>query len=80
MTHDYVRHGTTTLFAALNVADGTLIGQCQDRHRHQEWLKFLQQIDAETPAGRELHLILDNYATHKVARARKNLPNKNLSR
>jgi transposase/transcriptional regulator with XRE-family HTH domain len=65
MTHDYVRHGTTTLFAALNVADGTLIGQCQARHRHQEWLKFLQQIDAETPADRELHLILDNYATHK---------------
>ena len=65
MTHDYVRHGTTTLFAALNVADGTLIGQCQDRHRHQEWLKFLQQIDAQTPADRELHLILDNDATHK---------------
>ena len=65
MTHDYVRHGTTTLFAALNVADGTLIGQCQDRHRHQEWLKFLQLIDAQTPVDRELHLILDNYATHK---------------
>jgi transposase/transposase-like protein len=65
MTHDYVRHGTTTLFAALNVADGTLIGQCQDRHRHQEWLKFLQLIDAQTPADRDLHLILDNYATHK---------------
>jgi transposase/transposase-like protein len=65
MTHDYVRHGTTTLFAALNVADGTLIGQCQDRHRHQEWLKFLQLIDRQTPAERDLHLILDNYATHK---------------
>jgi len=65
MTHDYVRHGTTTLFAALNVADGTLIGQCQDRHRHQEWLKFLQLIDRQTPADRDLHLILDNYATHK---------------
>jgi transposase len=65
MTHDYVRHGTTTLFAALNVADGTLIGQCQERHRHQEWLKFLQLIDAQTPADRQLHLILDNYATHK---------------
>jgi transposase len=65
MTHDYVRHGTTTLFAALNVADGTLIGQCQERHRHQEWLKFLQFIDAQTPADRQLHLILDNYATHK---------------
>ena len=65
MTHDYVRHGTTTLFAALNVADGTVIGQCQDRHRHQEWLKFLKLIDGQTPAGRDLHLILDNYATHK---------------
>src|SRR5215210_6724386 len=71
MTHDYVRHGTTTLFAALNVADGTLIGQCQDRHRHQEWLKFLQQIDAETPADRDLHLILDNYATHKHPKVKK---------
>jgi transposase len=65
MTHDYVRHGTTTLFAALNVADGTLIGQCQDRHRHQEWLKFLKLIDVQTPSDRDLHLILDNYATHK---------------
>jgi transposase len=71
MTHDYVRHGTTTLFAALNVADGTLIGQCQDRHRHQEWLKFLHQIDAQTPADRELHLILDNYATHKHPKVQK---------
>ena len=71
MTHDYVRHGTTTLFAALNVADGTLIGQCQDRHRHQEWLKFLQLIDAQTPADRELHLILDNYATHKHPKVQK---------
>ena len=65
MTHDYVRHGTTTLFAALNVADGTVIGQCADRHRHQEWLKFLKLIDLRTPADRDLHLILDNYATHK---------------
>src|SRR5829696_5641921 len=64
-THDYVRHGTTTLFAALNVADGTVIGTCQSRHRHQEWLKFLKLIDQQTPADRELHLILDNYATHK---------------
>ena len=71
MTHDDVRHGTTTLFAALNVADGTLIGPCQDRHRHQEWLKFLQQIDAETPADRALHLILDNYATHKHPKVQK---------
>jgi len=65
MTHDYVRHGTTTLFAALNVADGTVLGQCQNRHRHQEWLKFLKLIDQQTPRDREVHLILDNYATHK---------------
>ena len=65
MTHDYVRHGTTTLFAALNIADGTILGQCQNRHRHQEWLKFLKLIDQQTPADREVHLILDNYATHK---------------
>src|ERR1700680_3291035 len=65
MTHDYVRHGTTTLFAALNVADGQVIAQCQPRHRHQEWLKFLQQLDRETPADRDLHLILDNYSPHK---------------
>jgi transposase len=71
MTHDYVRHGTTTLFAALNVADGTLIGQNQDRHRHQEWLKFLQLIDAQTPPDRDLHLILDNYATHKHPKVKK---------
>jgi transposase len=71
MTHDYVRHGTTTLFAALNVADGTVIGQCQDRHRHQEWLKFLQLIDAQTPPDRNLHLILDNYATHKHPKVQK---------
>ena len=67
MTHDYRRHGTTTLFAALNVADGTVIGECQPRHRHQEWLKFLKKIDAETPPDLDLHLILDNYATHKHA-------------
>lgn len=65
MTHDYKRHGTTTLFAALNVLDGTVISQCQSRHRHQEWLKFLRQIDQETPADRSLHLVCDNYATHK---------------
>jgi transposase len=65
MTHDYVRHGTTTLFAALNVADGKVIGECHPRHRHQEWLKFLKLIDKETPADRDLHLIVDNYATHK---------------
>jgi transposase len=65
MTHDYKRNGTTTLFAALNVLDGHVISQCQQRHRHIEWLKFLRQIDRETPSEKALHLIVDNYATHK---------------
>ena len=65
MTHDYKRHGTTTLFAALNVLDGQVIGQCQKRHTHAEWLKFLRKIDRETPKDKTLHLIADNYATHK---------------
>jgi transposase len=65
MTHDYKRNGTTTLFAALNVLDGTVIAQCQQRHRHIEWLRFLRQIDRETPKEKTLHLIADNYATHK---------------
>jgi len=65
MTHDYKRNGTTTLFAALELVEGRLIGTCMQRHRHQEWIKFLKQIDAETPVGLDLHLIVDNYATHK---------------
>ena len=65
MTHDYKRNGTTTLFAALNVLDGQVIAQCQQRHRHIEWLKFLRKIDRETPKDKALHLIADNYATHK---------------
>lgn len=65
MTHDYKRHGTTTLFAALNMLDGKVIGMCQPRHRHQEWLKFLQRIDQQTPQELDLHLIVDNYCTHK---------------
>jgi transposase len=65
MTHDYKRHGTTTLFAALDVATGKVIGECMKRHRHQEWLKFLRLIDRSTPNGLDLHLIADNYATHK---------------
>lgn len=69
-THDYKRHGTTTLFAALNVVDGTIISTCQQRHRHQEWIKFLKLIDATTPPEKHLHLIVDNYATHKHARVR----------
>lgn len=62
MTHDYKRHGTTTLFAAMNVLDGKVIGQCQPRHTHAEWLKFLRKIDRETPKGKTLHLIADNHA------------------
>ena len=65
MTHDYKRNGTTTLFAALEMLEGRLIAQCLPRHRHQEFIKFLKQIDAETPPGLDLHLIVDNYATHK---------------
>jgi len=65
MTHDYKRNGTTTLFAALNVLNGHVIGQCQQRHTHAEWLKFLRKIDRETPKDKTLHLIADNYATHK---------------
>jgi transposase len=71
MTHDYKRHGTTTLFAALNVLDGQVIAQCQQRHRHVEWLRFLRQIDRETPKDKRLHLIVDNYATHKHATVQK---------
>lgn len=65
MTHDYKRHGTTTLFAALNTLDGTVIARCEERHRHTEWLTFLRQINRETPKDKALHLICDNYATHK---------------
>jgi len=65
MTHDYQRHGTTTPFAALNVAEGKLIGTCMPQHRHQEWIQFLKQIDQQTPAELDLHLIADNYGTHK---------------
>jgi len=65
MTHDYKRNGTTTLFAALELAEGRLIGTCMKKHRHQEWLKFLRLIDRETPSELDLHLIVDNYATHK---------------
>jgi transposase len=65
MTHDYKRNGTTTLFAALNIITGFVVGTCMERHTHKEWLKFLRLIDAETPPGQELHLIADNYGTHK---------------
>jgi transposase len=67
-THDYKRNGTTTLFAALNVANGEVFGLCQEKHRHQEWLKFLRMIDQTVPANKEIYLICDNYATHKHER------------
>ena len=65
MTHDYKRNGTTTLFAALELAEGRIIATCMNRHRHQEWIKFLNLIDRQTPQELDLHLIVDNYATHK---------------
>ena len=65
MTHDYKRNGTTTLFAALDVLDGKVIGACLPRHRHSEFLRFLRQVDREVPKGLQIHMILDNYATHK---------------
>lgn len=68
MTHDYVRNGTTSLFAALNVLDGTVLSACMPRHRHQEWLRFLNLIKDQMPPDKEIHLICDNYATHKHAR------------
>jgi transposase len=70
LTHDYKRNGTTTLFAALELVEGRVISTCMPRHRHQEWIKFLKLIDANTPAELDLHLILDNYATHKHAKVR----------
>ena len=65
-THDYIRHGTTSLFAALEVATGKVIGHCHRRHRHQEFLKFLERVDAQLPTGRDVHIIMDNYGTHKA--------------
>jgi len=62
---DYVRHGTTTLFAALDIATGQVLAQCKPRHRHQEYLQFLKHIDANVPQGLDVHLVVDNYATHK---------------
>ncbi len=65
MTHDYKRHGTSTLFAALNTLTGEVIGQCRQRHTHKEFLTFLQKVEKQTPKDLALHLIVDNYATHK---------------
>ena len=70
MTHDYKRHGTTTLFAALDVLEGKIIGRCMQRHRHQEFIRFLNTIEAEVPVGKIVHVILDNYATHKHPKVR----------
>src|SRR5690242_6610413 len=70
MTHDYKRHGTTTLFAALNVLDGTVIGRNMQRHRHQEFIRFLNAVNAAVPAGKAVHVILDNYAAHKHPKVR----------
>src|SRR5471032_3295774 len=71
MTHDYARNGTTTLFAAMNVLDGTVIGQNMQRHRHQEFIRFLNAVEREVPAGKTVHAILDNYAAHKHPEVRK---------
>jgi len=70
MTHDYKRNGTTSLFAAMNTADGNIIGTCMNKHRHQEWIRFLNLIEKSTPKGKEVHLICDNYATHKHAKVK----------
>jgi transposase len=69
-THDYIRNGTTTLFAALNVLDGKVTGQCMQRHRHQEFLRFLNRLERDIPAGELVHVILDNYASHKHPKVR----------
>jgi hypothetical protein len=65
MTHDYIRNGTTTLFAALDVLEGTVVGRCMQRHRHQEFIRFLNAIEAELPAGKVAHVVLDDSAAHK---------------
>ena len=65
MTHDYKRHGTTTLFAALNVLEGTVIGRCMQRHRHDEFIRFLNAVERAVPAGKLIEAVVDNYATHK---------------
>jgi transposase len=70
ITHDYVRHGTTTLFAALDIANGSIITQCKPQHRHQEFLSFLRHIESNVPADLDTHLICDNYGTHKHARVK----------
>ena len=70
VTHDYIRHGTTTLFAALDIASGKVLTQCKSRHRHQEFLNFLRHIDANVPEDLDIHLVVDNYSTHKHEKVR----------
>ena len=70
MTHDYKRHGTTTLFAALNILDGTVIGRCMQRHRHEEFIRFLNAVERDVPAGKLIEAVVDNYATHKHPKVR----------
>jgi hypothetical protein len=70
MTHDYKRHGTTTLFAALDILESTVIGRCMQRHRHQEFIRFLNTVEREVPADKAVHVVLDNYATHKHPKVR----------
>jgi len=70
MTHDYKRNGTTTLFAALDVLEGKVIGRCMQRHRHQEFIRFLNAVERDVPAGKAVHVVLDNYATHKHPKVR----------
>jgi hypothetical protein len=69
MTHDYKRHGTTTLFAALRVLDGTVIGRCMQRHRHGEFIRFLNTVERQVLARKAIHAVLDDYATHKHPKA-----------
>ena len=70
-THDYIRHGTTSLFAALEVASGKVIGKCQRRHRSQEFLKFLEEVDRQLPARAAVHLVMDHYGTHKTPKVKR---------
>jgi len=69
MTHDYKRHGTTTLFATLDILEGKVIGRCMQRHRHQESIRFLNTVECEVAADKAVHVVLDNYASHKHPRA-----------
>ena len=71
LTHDYKRNGTTTLFCALNVLDGTVVGRNMQRHRHQEFIRFLNALERDVPAGKVVHVILDNYAAHKTPEVRR---------